>query len=118
MLTTTGARTGRQRTLPLVGLADGERLVLIASNFGRRGNPGWYHNLRAQPRATVTAGGVTRAVMARELTGAERERGFQLGVAIHPGWADYRRRASNRSIPVIGLYPVAPPEERAWPTSS
>lgn len=118
MLTTTGARTGRRRVAPVVGLADGERVVVIASNFGQRRHPAWYHNLRADPRAAVTVGGVTRAVEARELTGAERERCFQLGVDIHPGWADYRRRASNRRIPVLALQPVAPTVEGAWPTRS
>lgn len=118
MLTTTGARTGRRQTLPLVGLPDGDRLVVIASNFGQRRNPGWCHNLRAHPRATVTVGGATREVEARELRGRERERCFQLGVDIHPGWIDYRRRASDREIPVIALEPVAPSPERAWPTRS
>lgn len=59
MLTTTGARTGQPRTLPVLGLPDGDRFVVIASNFGQRHNPAWYHNLRAHPQATVTANGVT-----------------------------------------------------------
>ena len=54
MLTTTGARTGQPRTLPVLGLTEGDRLVLIASNFGRTSNPGWYHNLRAHPEAVIT----------------------------------------------------------------
>ena len=49
MLTTTGARSGQPRTLPVLALPEGDRLVLIASNFGLPSNPGWYHNLRAQP---------------------------------------------------------------------
>jgi len=117
MLTTTGARTGRRRTVPLVGLPDGDRVVLIASNFGRRHHPAWFHNLRAHPRAAVTVDGTTRAVEARVLTGRERERCFQLGVEIHPGWVDYRKRADRR-IPVIALEPISPPVEGARPTSS
>ncbi len=45
MLTTTGARTGTRRTAPLLGIRDGEAVVVIASNFGQLCNPGWYYNL-------------------------------------------------------------------------
>ncbi len=38
-LTTTGAKTGQPRTMPLIGLFDGDRIALIASSFGRRHNP-------------------------------------------------------------------------------
>jgi deazaflavin-dependent oxidoreductase (nitroreductase family) len=105
MLTTTGARTGRRGTLPLVGIPDGDRMVLIASNYGRRHNPAWYHNLRAHPRASVSVGGVTRRVTAHELDGEERERYFRRGVEVYPGWMQYRRRAAHRRIPVIRLDP-------------
>lgn len=60
-LTTTGAKTGRQRTTPLVALEDGDRLVIIASSWGRKRHPSWYYNLRAHPGATVTIRGRTRA---------------------------------------------------------
>jgi hypothetical protein len=49
MLTTTGARTGQPRKHVVLGMPDGERLVVIASNYGRRRHPAWYHNLRARP---------------------------------------------------------------------
>jgi deazaflavin-dependent oxidoreductase (nitroreductase family) len=105
MLTTTGARSGRPRTLPVLGLRDGEAIVVIASNFGRQRNPSWYHNLRAHPRATVVVGGVEREVEARELAGEERERGFERGGQIYPGFEHYRRWA-RRAIPVVRLEPV------------
>jgi deazaflavin-dependent oxidoreductase (nitroreductase family) len=57
MLTTIGARTGRPRTLPVLGLRDGDDAILIASNFGRPRHPSWYYNLRADPRATIVVGG-------------------------------------------------------------
>lgn len=47
MLTTTGAKSGRPRTLPLVGLRDEGRVIVIASSYGRSRHPAWYHNLRA-----------------------------------------------------------------------
>jgi deazaflavin-dependent oxidoreductase (nitroreductase family) len=73
MLTTTGAKTGRRGTLPVVGLPDGEDTILIASNFGRPRNPAWYYNLRANPDATIARNGMSRKVIARELSGSERE---------------------------------------------
>lgn len=107
MLTTTGAKSGRRHTLPLVALPDGERMVIIASNYGQRRNPAWYHNLRAHPRATISFDGATREVVARELEGEERDRHYARGIEIYPGWTQYRERASHRRIPVIELTPVA-----------
>jgi deazaflavin-dependent oxidoreductase (nitroreductase family) len=106
MLTTTGAKSGRRHTLPLVALPEGDRLVVIASNFGQYRNPSWYHNLRANPRATIVFEGATREVVARELEGEERERQYARGIEIYPGWRQYRKRASHRRIPVMELTPV------------
>ena len=103
MLTTTGARTGRPRTLPVLALPEGERMVLIASNFGRSRNPSWYHNLRANPRATLVFGGTRRDVVARDLSGAERECGYRLAEQMFPAFTHYRRWAANRRIPVLSL---------------
>jgi deazaflavin-dependent oxidoreductase (nitroreductase family) len=103
MLTTTGARTGRPRTLPVLALPTGERMVLVASNFGRRRNPSWYHNLRANPRATIMFGGIRREVVARELSGPERERGYRLAEEMFPAFTHYRRWAAVRRIPVLCL---------------
>jgi deazaflavin-dependent oxidoreductase (nitroreductase family) len=105
MLTTTGARTGLPRTLPVLGLPDGDDVIVIASNFGRPRNPSWYHNLRANPHATVVLGGVTRELVARELDGPERERDYRRGEEIYPGFTHYCRWASNRRIPVLRLEP-------------
>jgi deazaflavin-dependent oxidoreductase (nitroreductase family) len=103
MLTTTGARSGVRRTLPVLALREGDELILIASNFGRARNPGWYYNLRADPQATIVVDGVARPVVARELAGAERERAYERGEAIYPGFTRYRRWAANRQIPVLRL---------------
>lgn len=105
MLTTTGAKTGRPRTLPVLGLPDGDRLIVIASNYGRPQHPAWYHNLRADPQATVTVHGVTRNVEAHELTGPERDRCFQNATTTHPGFVTYQVRAADRLIPVLTLDP-------------
>jgi deazaflavin-dependent oxidoreductase (nitroreductase family) len=106
MLTTTGAKSGRRRTLPLVALPDGDNLVVIASNYGQHGNPAWYYNLRANPTATVAFEGVTREMRARELAGEERERHYSRGIEIYPGWTAYRERAAHRQIPVVELSPL------------
>jgi deazaflavin-dependent oxidoreductase (nitroreductase family) len=106
MLTTTGARSGQPRTLPVVGLVEAERVIVIASNFGRARNPGWYHNLRAHPRASVRVDGATRGVEAHELPEAEAERYLEYAARYYPGFARYREW-SGRRIPVLSLVPVA-----------
>ena len=106
MLTTTGRKSGRRCTLPLVALPEGDRLVVIASNYGQHNNPAWYHNLRANPRAGVLFDGVRRDMVARELDGEDRERWYARGIEIYPGWTQYEKRASHRRIPVLELTPV------------
>jgi len=69
LLTTTGAKTGQQRTLPVIAVPDGDNLVVIASNRGQRQHPAWYYNLPAHPEGTVTVGGASWRVQAREATG-------------------------------------------------
>ncbi len=107
MLTTVGSRTGQRRTVPVLGLLDGERLVVIASNYGQRHHPAWYHNLRAHPRASVTVDGVTYEVEAHELTGVEGERYFKQAVEMYPPFVNYRRWAADRRIPVLKLDPAS-----------
>ncbi len=104
-VTMTGAKSGIQRTLPLVAIPDGETLILIASNFGREHHPGWYYNLRAHPRVTVTYRGESAEYTACEVTGAARERAFALADAVYPGYALYRQRAAPRQIHVMVLEP-------------
>lgn len=107
MLTTTGAKSGLRRTLPVIGLPDGEDTILIASNFGRPHNPAWYYNLRANPHATISMKGTSREVVARELSGSEREIGYRRGEEIFPGFTQYRRWAAHRQIPVLRLKPLS-----------
>jgi deazaflavin-dependent oxidoreductase (nitroreductase family) len=106
MLTTTGARTGQPRTLPILGLPDGDRLVVIASNFGRQQNPGWYYNLRVNPLALISWQGSTVEMRARELKGDERQRYLDRTLHAYPWWEEYHRHAAPRQIPVIMLEPL------------
>lgn len=86
---------------------------MIASNFGQRHHPGWYHNVRAHPRVSITLDGVARGYEAHELAGDERERQFQAAVQLNPGWLRYRTWAGERQIPVLRLDPVViEPEDR------
>jgi deazaflavin-dependent oxidoreductase (nitroreductase family) len=104
MLTTTGAKTGRPRTLPVLALPDGGDVILIASNFGRPRHPSWYHNLRADPHATIVTAGVSRALVARELSGADRESWYARAEEIFPPFTRYPRWAGKREIPVLRLH--------------
>lgn len=104
-LTAKGAKTGQWRTMPLAGIPDGERLVLIASNFGQKHCPGWYYNLKANPQCEVQVNGKTRAFVARESVGEERTQYFQLAVSYYGGYVKYEERAAPRKVPVMVLEP-------------
>ncbi|MGH2942269.1 MAG: nitroreductase family deazaflavin-dependent oxidoreductase [Solirubrobacteraceae bacterium] len=105
MLTTTGARSGVARTVPVLGLPTDDGLVVIASSFGRTSHPAWHHNLRANPDAVVTVGGAQRAVRAVAAGGERRARIWREGLTVYPGWSQYERRAAHREIVVYVLEP-------------
>jgi deazaflavin-dependent oxidoreductase (nitroreductase family) len=106
LLHTTGARSGRQYTNPVVYLADGGRYVVFASKAGAPSNPGWYHNLKAHPEVSIEVGDQTIDVTASEVAGAERERLFAAQTQISPQFGDYQAK-TERVIPVIALTPRA-----------
>lgn len=105
ILTTTGAKSGQPRAIPLIAIPDGEKIFLIASNWGGKNYPAWYHNLRANPRATVTYGGKTRAFVAHEANGKEYETYWQRAVDLYKGYALYKTRTGGRPIPIMVLEP-------------
>ncbi len=108
LLTTTGAKTGQPRTLPLLYLTDGEQLVLIASNYGKTSHPAWYRNLVANPKVEVLAGKKSGTYTASEITDpAERERAWDLALDMYAGYGDYEGRAGDRTIPLVRLSRVA-----------
>lgn len=106
-LTTTGARTEQKRTIPLVGIPDGELFVLIATNFGKHNNPAWYHNLKAKPYATIQSNGMRIYCRAQELEGSEYDRVWHKAVERFHGYANYAARTKRRKIPVLTLTPIA-----------
>jgi deazaflavin-dependent oxidoreductase (nitroreductase family) len=102
LLTATGAKSGDRRTTPVMYLKDGDRMVIFASKGGAPNNPGWYHNLRANPSATVEVGTEKVDVDAVVTEGDERERLFRRQAEIFPQFADYERK-TTRQIPVVAL---------------
>lgn len=105
MLTTVGARSGRLRTVPLLGIPDEGDIAIIASNFGQHRHPAWYHNLRARPDVEVVVDGRRRPVRAVLADGERRARIWQSGLHIYPGFGQYERRAAHRDIAVFVLTP-------------
>ncbi|MEU4426525.1 nitroreductase/quinone reductase family protein [Actinoplanes sp. NPDC024001] len=109
LLTTTGARTGQPHTVPLGYLPDGgERTLVIASAGGSPRHPAWYHNLLANPVATVEDGTFTYEATADVLTGADRDAAFARAVEQDPGWAEYET-TSGRTLPVVALTAIPGP---------
>ena len=104
-LTTIGAKTGKQRTLPLTGLPDGDKYALIASNFGQDHHPGWYYNLKANSECTVKKDGRTGTYIAREADEGENQYYYDMAISYYVGYAAYKQRAGNRKIPVMILEP-------------
>jgi len=108
-LTTTGAKSGLPRTLPLIAIRDpneANNIAFIASNWGQGPNPSWYYNLKANPRAICTIDGREIDYLAHEAAGEEYDRYFNIGSRIYQGYPKYQQRNSNRQIPIMVLSPV------------
>jgi len=106
LLVTRGAKSGRERTIPLLATPDGDRLVLIASYGGNPRHPAWYGNVKKTPRCRALFGGRWRDYDAYEAEGEERARLWETALQNYRGYADYQARVDRR-IPVIVLDPRA-----------
>ena len=108
LLTTTGRKSGKQRTLPLVYIMDDSAYVITASAGGADKHPGWFFNIRSNPQATIQVKD-KRIKVTAEVAGSEKksELWAQL-VEVAPNFAGYEKRTS-RDIPMVILHPV---EER------
>jgi len=102
LLKTAGAKTGGIRTTPLVYFKDGDRYLIIASKAGASTNPAWYHNLVANPTASVELPTEFFDVQARVATGDERDRLFHKVAEHFPIYAGYQQKTGRR-IPVVVL---------------
>jgi deazaflavin-dependent oxidoreductase (nitroreductase family) len=103
LLTTVGARSGAERLNALMYTKDGDDLVVLASKGGAPDNPAWYHNVIANPSATVEVGTEKFGVTARVAGGEERDRLFQAQATEYPQFAGYQEK-TTRQIPVIVLH--------------
>jgi deazaflavin-dependent oxidoreductase (nitroreductase family) len=103
LLTTKGARTGRERVTPLNFSRDGDRYIVMASKGGSPTHPDWYRNLVAHPTVTVEADGEQFTARATVSEGAERKRLLKIHSTEMPFFGAYERRMKKREIPVIAL---------------
>jgi F420H(2)-dependent quinone reductase len=99
-----GAKSGAERTTPLLYIEDGRDLVIVASKGGHPRHPAWFHNLRANPDARVQVGSERRRVRARVANSKERARLWPRVVEVYGNYADYQARC-DREIPLVILEP-------------
>lgn len=104
LLTTTGAKTGRRHTNPAIYIQDDDRYVVFASNGGAPHNPGWYHNVRANPDVGVEVGTDSFPAEAAVLEGPERDELFRRQADRDPSFDEYQSGLA-RLIPVVALTP-------------
>lgn len=109
LLTTTGAKSGKERTVPLLYVEGNDGFAVIGTRFGSEKHPGWYHNIRKKPEATVEVKGKRYECSAREAEGDERSEIWQAATQMYEGYEKYAPRA-NRKIPVIVLTPKSEQE--------
>lgn len=107
LLHSTGAKSGAERVSPMMYRDVNGAFAVFASKAGAPTNPAWFHNLVANPGATVEVGTQTLPVTARVATGDERAAIWEQQKADYPGFAEYEQR-TTREIPVVILEPAAP----------
>src|SRR5437763_8658788 len=105
LLTHTGRKTGRVRQTPLGYMRDGDRLVVIGSNWGQAHDPAWALNLLDDPHAVVQVGTKHWNVVARQTEGEERDRYWSRALKVWPAYDTYLKR-SGRDIKVFVLDPA------------
>lgn len=105
LLHSTGARSGRERVSPMMYRSVPGGYAVFASKAGADTNPDWYHNLIADPKASIEVGTDTIDVTARVTSGTERDEIWEAQKAEYTGFAGYERK-TTRQIPVVMLEPV------------
>ncbi|MFQ5556444.1 MAG: nitroreductase family deazaflavin-dependent oxidoreductase [Acidimicrobiales bacterium] len=103
-MTTTGRKSGKESTWPVLYLDDEDRIVVVASNGGRDQHPAWHLNLRATPECVVQIGSERRAARARDATPDEREVLWPRLHELYSGFAEYMRK-TDRELPIVLLEP-------------
>jgi deazaflavin-dependent oxidoreductase (nitroreductase family) len=100
-----GARSGVERTVPLLATKTQDTVILVASKAGAVKHPAWFHNVRANPDVDVTLDGRRRPMRAQIAEGSERARLWDIACDNYNGYATYQDRAGAREIPVVALLP-------------
>ncbi|HEY2639478.1 MAG TPA: nitroreductase family deazaflavin-dependent oxidoreductase [Streptosporangiaceae bacterium] len=102
-ITTVGARTGLPRTTPLIGIPYGEDIAVIGTRFGQHGTPGWFYNLRSDPRLQVAFRDNSVQAIAREADAEEWNPIWTTARGIYAGYEAYARRIQDRQIRIMVL---------------
>ena len=106
LLTTTGRKSGKVRTLPLGSFDRQGGYLIVASNGGAPANPAWYYNLKSHPQVTVQVLDKVIPVTAEILSGEDRAQAWQQVISEAPNYAAYQKR-TTRQIPLILLHPIS-----------
>ena len=105
LLTTTGRKSGKPRTVPVMQFDDGGRRFVIASFAGNPEHPAWFKNLQAQPEVGVETRGERYPARAEVVDPEERARLWQKVIAEAPSFAEYEKKTRGREIPIVELKP-------------
>jgi F420H(2)-dependent quinone reductase len=106
IVTNLGAKSGKVHKTPVMRVEHGGRYAMVASKGGAPTHPLWYYNVRANPLVELQDGPQKQDMVAREISGAEREEWWERAVAAYPPYAEYQQR-TTREIPVFVLEPAA-----------
>jgi len=104
ILTTIGAKSGKIRKTPLMRVVDGDEYAVVASLGGAPRHPVWYHNVKSHPEVELQDGPVKQDMVAREATGDEKAKWWEIAVAAYPPYAEYQKK-TDREIPLFILTP-------------
>jgi F420H(2)-dependent quinone reductase len=105
ILTTLGAKSGKVRKTPLMRVESEGRYAIVASLGGAPKHPVWYHNVKANPHVELQDGPAKQDLVAREVTGDEKAKWWEVAVDAYPDYADHQRK-TERQIPVFVLEPA------------
>lgn len=105
LLTTTGRKSGLERTTPVIHVREGDDYIIAASKGGSERHPAWYHNLKANPQVRLELGSDRHSARAIITEGEERDRLYALLEAGNSDFTTYKNR-TDRQIPVIRLSPA------------
>lgn len=104
-LTTTGRKSGEQRTVDLLYIRDGAAYVITASNAGKERHPGWYFNVQSNPQVSIEAHGTQMSAVAEVAAPEKRKELWTKLLSLAPLYAGYEKHAT-REIPMVILRPV------------